>query len=868
MAAPARGPRRWFRRWLALLPFETRRDYGQDMESVFLAEHRERSRRGRTALGRLWAETIGGLLAFASQEQWSATRDDLRQTVRGWRRSPGLFALLVSTMCAGIAGVAVAFALVDAVLLRPLPVPEPGSLVRLTEAHPDTQLSNITYATFLDLEAGRGSLRHVAASRFWFANLTGEGTPERLAGALVSGHFFDALDVAPALGRLLTIDDDRRGRDDVVVISDSLWRRRFGASAGAIGRPIRLNGRSMGIVGVLPGGVSLPLGLEVWSPLAARESGLETNRRSHLLQVFARLAPGASLDAAQTELDVAAAGINLAHPDVDPDLRLAAGPALSLVVAPVATTLWTILAAALLLLLVLATNVAHVQLARAAGRGREFAVRTALGASRGRIARLVLTESAALSLLAGFAGVLVAWLCVAALPAMLPPDLPRAPDIVFSWRVAAAGLAAASAVGVGFGLWPALSSAGLDRAGGARVRGGPSRTPGSLLAAVQLSVTFALVVVAVLVVRSAAEVSRLPLGFSADGLVRVDLSLSPGRVADRSNGDAYVAVLDPLLRRLEAVPGVTATGLTTTAPFGPGAATSFVVVGRPEPEGREPLADIRIVDPGLFGVLGVPLLAGRGFTRDDRATSRPVMVISETLARRHFDGENPIGRFITMLNWGPPITAEVVGVVGDVIGGELEEPVNPTIYWHYPQFPQLFVISMFVRTGLDEAALVPDVKRAIWEIEPDQPLPRVEPMSYAVRDARARRLTLTWLLAGLAGAAVLFALVGLYGVLAHKVARERPAHGVRVALGARPVDIATLVGREAARVAAIGIAAGAGLAAAAGRGVEDLLFRTGATDVVAFVTAAALVAAAVAAASFVPAWRASRVDPLVVLRSE
>jgi putative ABC transport system permease protein len=777
-------------------------------------------------------------------------------------------------MCAGIAGVTIAFAVVDAVLVRPLPVPDPATLVRVGEAHPDAPaLANVTYATFLDLETGAATLAHIAASRFWFANVTGDGDPERLTGALVSGAFFDALGVAPLRGRLLGPDDDRPGRDDVIVISEGLWRRRFGADEAGVGRRVQLNGQSVEIVGVLPRGAELPLGTDVWSPLVARGGGLETNRRFHGLQVIARLAPDAAPERAQAEIDVIAGAINRDFPDADPDLELRIEPVLSRVVAPVRPALWTALVATVLLLVVLGANVAHVQLARASSREREFAVRAALGASRGRIARLLLTESLALSLVAGSLGLLVAWLAVRNLPAWLPASLPRADEIVFDWRAAIAGLGVAVAAGIGFGSWPALRSSGMDRLRSRRDIGkapgaGTSRAPGRVLAAGQLALTFALLVVAGLIVRSAIASARVPLGFSPDRLVRVDLSLTPGRVADPTNGDAYVAVLDPILRRLEAIPGVRATGLSTTAPLAGGAATSFVVAGDPAPEGREPVADIRIVDAGLFGVLDIPLVSGRTFTVDDRASSRPVMVVSETLARRHFPDGRAVGRSITMLNWGPPLTAEVIGVVGDVVGQDLEAPLTPTIYWHYPQFPQLFALTLFVESDRDAAGLVPEVRRAIWELEPNQPLPRVEPMRASIAGARAQRRTLTSLLVGLAAAAAVFALVGLYGVLSHQAARETSAHGVRIALGARPSDIARMVVGDAARLAALGIAIGVALALAGGRTVESLLFQTSARDAAAFAVAGVLLLAAALAAALAPAWRASHIDPLVALRQE
>jgi predicted permease len=361
----------------------------------------------------------------------------------------------------------------------------------------------------------------------------------------------------------------------------------------------------------------------------------------------------------------------------------------------------------------------------------------------------------------------------------------------------------------------------------------------------------------------------VPLGFDASGLVRADFSLSPGRIANPADGDAFVAVFDPLLRRLEAVPGVTAAGLTTTAPLAAGAATSFVIVGDPPAADRpEPEADIRIVDPGYFDVMRMPLVAGRTFARSDGASAPLVMLVSETLARRHFRDGAAVGRSVTMLHWGPPITATVVGVVGDVVGQDLEEALRPTIYWHYPQFPQLFALSLFVRTERDAASVVPDVRRAIWELEPALPLPRVEPMTDTIGAARAQRQTMTVLLVGLAIAAAAFSVLGLYGVLTHQAAQQRPAHGVRLALGARRADIARLVFGDALRLAGAGLLAGAAAVALGANAVRDLLFATDPRDPAILAGAAAMLLAAAIAAAFGPAWRASRVDPLSALRRD
>jgi predicted permease len=863
------GTRHRFRRWLKLLPFDVQREYGRDMEDVFLMAHADRAADRPRGGRRLWIETIVGVVGFARREQWAQTRRDLREAARGWRRSPALAAVLLSTICVGLTGLAVAFAVVDAVLLRPLGVASPETLVRAGERHPGAALvGSVTYATFLDLEGRVRSFSHVAAARGTFVNLAGDGDPERLTGAQVSGEFFEALGAVPLRGRLLGPDDDRPQRGSVAVVGEHLWRRRFGADPALVGRRLRLNGQDVEVVGIVPAAAAWPLGAELWTPLRARSGPLATNRRSHLLQVIARLAPRTSLATARAELNVIVAAIEQGHPHADPDLALDVEPVLDGVVAPVRVSLWSVFAAAVLLLFVLGVNVAQVQIARAAGREQELALRMALGASRWRLARQLLTESVALSIAAAVPALLLARFAVSALPAVLPPDVPRAHTIGFDWRVVSVVLAVAVCLGLFCGVWPALRSrrhgARTLSAGGRRITAISSARG---LAAAQLAVACALFVAAGLIVRSAIRSAEIPLGFAQHNLLRVDVSLS-GRLPSSVDGRAYAAVLEPILDQLRGISGVSAAGLTSTAPFAGGAATQFVIRGVPAEPGREPAADIRIVDAGLFGALQVPVLDGRTFASSDSAGGRAVVIVSDTLARRHFANAHAVGQSITMLNWGPPISAEIVGVVGDVVGQDPESERRPTIYWHYQQFPQLFTTSLFLRTTSDPSALIPAVKRAIWASEPNLPLPRIEPMFRSTDAARARRRVLTSLVVGLALAAAVFCVVGLYGVLLHHAGRDRVAHGVRLALGARPADLAWLVLRDAARTAGIGLAAGLILSWLTARAIASLLYQTRPTDVVSFLAAAITCIVVVLVAAIVPAWRTSRIDPGTALRAD
>ena len=863
---------RWIRALVRLLPFDAQRQHGHEIEQVFLAQHDEARDGGWWPRARLWLSTAAGLLRVAPGEQWAATRADVRSAIRVWRSTPLLTLALIATTAGGIAAVTAAFSLVHGVVLKPLPIPDPSTLLRVQESHADAPgLSNLTYATFLDLSAGTGRLR-VAASRWWFYNLSGQGDPERLTGSAVSGAFFEVLGVRAQLGRLLNESDDRAGHDRVVVLSDSLWRRRFGADAGVVGRFIRLDDTPHRVVGVLPPGAGFPLDAELWKPLLARDGGLADNRRSHMLQVIGRVRHD-DLRAVDAELATRASAIALSDPGGDPGLAFTARPVLDPIVAPVRRPLVAVLVGAGLLLLVVCGNATHVLMARASAREREFMVRAVLGASRAQLARLLLTEGLALAAVAGAAGTLLAWGAIRALPSVLPPDLPRAANIALDLRTLAVATLVALFTGLAIAVTPAIGACGVSLSSTWRTRGiGRTRwlgmSPGTLLGVTQLLMAFVLVTGAILLIQSAALVLHLPLGFDTSRLLRVDLSLNRSRLPAEATGDDYLGVFDPILRRLEALPGVQAVGLTSTAPLAPGPSTGFEIAGKPEPGGREALADIRIVDPGLTRALGVPLRAGRSFEPGDTARSRPVMLVSETLVRQYFRGENPVGRFVTMRDWGPPLTGEIVGVVGDVIGTELESAPRPTIYWPYPQFPQLFTVTIFVRTGGDPAALAGAVRTSIWSLEPDQPLARVEPMTLAVRQARARRLALTGVLAGFAGLATAFALLGVFAILAHRAARQVQSFGVRVALGARPAQVAGLVLREAAVLGAAGVCLGALLAWSGARWMAGLLYGIPATDPVAFLGAALLVGGVALGAAAVPAWRVACVNPTEALRSE
>jgi putative ABC transport system permease protein len=646
-----------------------RREFG----SVDLAKEECRDERGTRWLEDLW--------------------QDIRFGLRMLRKNPGFTAVAVLTLALGIGANTAIFSVVSAVLLRPLPYPNDRQLVHIQEKHAGGSGVHFTFASYLDLERNSKTIENVAAYRPWTFNLTGNGEPEQVFGAQVSAHFFSALGTQPALGRLIDAADNQPGGDNrVAVLSHALWQSHFGGDREIIGKTTEVNRERYTVIGVMPPNFHLPDYAKLWCPLVP-EGELRPNRRSHLLTAIGDLRRGELLTAVQSEMQAIAAQIEDQNPGIDPGLTINTVSLKDSIVAPVRPVLMTLSIAVGLLLLIACANVANLMLARGATRSKEIATRLALGAGRVRIACQLLTESALVGLLGGVVGFCVAWWGLRFIVA-LNGDFPRFGEIHLDWRVLEFTLLLSIVTAVFFGLAPAVASLKLDLNASLKERvpsshGASRRGISQPLVALQFALAMVLLVGASLLGHSFLRLLNVSPGFNTENLLTMQIFLPP---VEFPEGDPKGAVvMKQVLERVRALPGARSVGLVSTLPISGGPDTDFVIQGRPAPPPKdEPEADIRIIDPEYFHVMKIPLRAGREFTEADSYQSARVMIINQTMAREFWPNESPLGQRVTMEDWGPPLTGEVIGVVGDTKSEGLDAEARPMIYWPYTQFPQNF----------------------------------------------------------------------------------------------------------------------------------------------------------------------------------
>jgi predicted permease len=797
---------------------------------------------------------------------------DLRFALRLLRKDPGFTSIAVLTLALGMGATTTIFSVVNSVLLRPLPYQNHDQLLRVEETHPGSVGSGVTFATFLDLAREVKTVENVSAFREWVFNVTGGGEPQQVSGALISENFFTALGSQPLLGRTIQPEDDRAGGNNrVAVLSYALWHSRFGADSRILGQTLSVNAEPFTVIGVMPPGFDFPQHAEMWCPLVPG-SGLHNNRRAHLLTVLADRKREESLGGVQGELTAFAESVEKRNPGVDdPLLTLSSVTLQKSLVAPVRPALIILLLAVGLLLLIACANVANLLLARTAARRKEIAVRLALGASRARLAMLLLTESIFVSLLAGAVGLLIAEAGLTFIRTQDNQDLPRFTEINLDWRVFGFALGVSILSGLFFGLAPALAGAKLNlnaplKEGNWEPAGVSLRLSNGTFTVLQFGLATILLTGAGLLGTSLLRVLRENPGFNPEHLLTLQVFLSPVQYPEGDSKEAFV--LHEMLERVRTLPGVRSAGVVNALPITGGPSTEFVVEGRPAPRlGDEPGADIRVADSGYFPAMGIPLLAGRFFTEHDTAGSARVVLINETLSRTFWPNENPVGQHITMKDWGPPLTGEIVGVVGDVKGNGLDAAVGPMLYWPYTQFGQIFN-TMVVRSDDDPLRLAASVKSRIWSVDKDQPVSRVQTMDQILSVSVARRRLYVVLLGVFASVALLLAAAGIYGVVSYSVAQRTREIGIRVALGAERLDVLRLIIAQAAKLALTGELLGILLALGLTRFMASLLFGMSAADPLTFAGVAILLSAVALAACYIPARRAMRVDPMVALRYE
>lgn len=806
-----------------------------------------------------------------------ALRSDVRYALRSIRKSPGYAALVIGTLAFGVAANTTIFSAMRPYLLRPLPYAEPDALVQVNQANPVTgwDMDRFSWPQIADWKARTHAFESLGAYSYGSGNLTGDEGPERLQYSRVTANLFgNVLGVDPVLGRGFRPEEGRPGAEPVVLLSDALWRRRFGGDPGVLGRPITLDGVQRTVVGVMPAAFVFPFGsARLWLPIP--EDPVADRGRMNL-QIVGRLSPGWTAERARTELAAVQAELAERYPDQD-------GRMSGVTVKPLREALnfvWDVLAisfpilmgAVAFVLLIACLNVASLTLARAGGRAREMAVRVALGAPRGRIVRQLLTESLVLALLGGVAGVLLASWATGLIDPVLPEDIYRVGRIQIDGVVLAFSLAVTLATPVAFGLWPALSAtrAGIGRRMNEEARGSASvRTSRARrgLVVAQVGLAVVLTTGAALMVRSLASVQRIDLGFDAERIVTAELTLPAAEYPTAEQRSAWV---DRAVEAVGRVQGVTSAAASAWLPLNHELYTWQVAPPAMEgtPTEEWPLAIENGVHPGYFATLGVQVLEGRGFTGADGPGDDPVVVVGRTLADRLWPGQSAIGRTLLASTGDGSIERfRVVGVVGDVRHADLSMD-DPGLEVYRPTGQaagrRWFLLA---RTDRAPGAVVAAVREALLEAEPDLPA-NVRPMTDVVRENLLQWGIGSVFMGTFGAGALLLAALGIYGLIAYSVAQRRREIGVRLALGATRGEIRRVVVGDGMRLTAIGILVGLVAAIALARAAAAALYGVGPFDPVTLLAVSAVFVGVAALASLLPAERASRTDPIHVLRAE
>ena len=807
---------------------------------------------------------------------------DLRHGFRALARQPLFTAVCVLVLGLGIGANTAVFNVVNTVLLRPLTYPEPDRILFIHEKTPQGAPFSVALPNYLDWQAEQKAFIDLAVVRQVSFNVSypraNGSEPERLIGAQVSANYVPLLGIPPALGRNLTGAEDRPGGPEVALISDSLWRRRFAASPTVLGQQITVDGVAHEIVGVLPPTMRSPRHSEIYVPLGDVRRQLA--RGAHSFTVAGRLKPGISITQARENLDVIARGLEKRYPDTNTGWRVDVARMIDASVGEYRPSLYLLLGAVGCVLLIACANVANLQLARATARTRELAVRAALGASRARLVRQLLTESAALGVLGGMAGVLLALWATDAIIAVAPANVPRFEDLRMDWLSLLFAGSAALGSGLLVGAWPAwrvTRTAALARRlheGSARGgSAGPAQGRAQAwLVVTQLALAVVLLAGAGLTLKSFWRVQDEPFGFRRDGLLTMSVFL-PAKRYDQEKSNAFY---EQLLTRTRALPGVEGAAAAMNIPFDGDHYISVIhLPGTPEaPVGQGPIAEESFATPEYFQVMGMPILRGRAFAAGDRAGQPKTMIVSETFARKFFPGQDPVGKLVddpdgTGRN-APPV--RIVGVVADTRneppGDGVELSGLPQVYANAAQndVPERTLV-LRVRSG-DPLALAEPARRAVLSLDPELPVARVSTMQGKIAAEFSSQRLILILLLSFAALALLLASLGLYGVMALGVAQRTRELGVRLALGAQRASVLRLVLGQSARLVGIGLALGLAAALGAGRLLASIVYGVSAADAEILLLTALALGAVGMLASYLPARRATRIDPLTALREE
>ena len=799
-------------------------------------------------------------------------RRDVRFGLRSLRRSPAFTLVAVLCLALGIGANAALFSVINAVLLRPLPFPEPERLVRAYETTADSGTSGVAIPNYRDWAAQSTAFEALTAWVRGSRNLQQSGEAQRIRTVETTPNLFKMLRASPLRGRVFIPGQDEPGRSPIIVISEALWRQRFGGDPALVGRAIRLDGSPYTVIGIMPASFAFPPlareATEAWLLYEPNPPLLAESRSAHFLNVAGRLKPGMSLEQASAQLQQIAARIEKAFPREQDGRSTQLIPLRESIVGRTRPALLILLGAVFLVLLIACANVANLLLARAAVRQREVAVRLALGAGRARLVRQFLVESLVLAMGGALLGLLLAFWGLAALSPLVKVALPLSGGMPLDGRVFLFLLAVAAFAGIAFGLIPALQASrgdvreSLVEGAGRTTAGGGQRRFRSALVVAEIALSLLLLIGAGLLLRGFLNVSTIKPGFVSQGVLTAHTAL-PGAGAEELS-----RFYRPMLERVRALPGVRSAAVISMLPVqSAGLNGSYAVEGRPPVSvSQMPMAEIRLASPGFFRSLGIPVLRGRDFDERD-GNQEPRIIINDVLARREFPGQNPVGQRI--LYDGQSL--EIVGVVGDVHQAGLDQAPLAEIYKPYTDTLYADLLSdmvLVVKTAGDPAAMAGDVQRAVRAVDPGVPLYAVSTMDQVISDSLASRRLILWLLGLFAGIALVLSAAGLYGVISYLVAQRTREIGMRMALGAQAWDVLRLIMGQGAGLTAAGIVLGLLGALAATRVLENLLYGVSARDPFTFASIATLLALVALAATWLPARRASRVDPIVAIRNE
>jgi putative ABC transport system permease protein len=812
---------------------------------------------------------------------------DIRYGIRGLLKRPSLTIVATITLALGIGANTAIFSVVNAVVLRPLPYAEPDRLMTLWETMPGSDQRSVAPGNFVDWRTQNKTFQDMAATFYANFNLTSDGEPDRIDGATITSNLMSVLGASAQLGRTFQSDDDEHQDRSVVLISDGLWKRRFGADQNVVGRSITIDETPHTIVGVMSRGFQFPNRSDLW--VLGRNRGavptslisqVPTNdwvheRDAHFIRVIGRLRPGVTLSQAQSEIAAISRRAEQDFPKTNGGLGSNVVPLHTQVVGDVRAMLFILLGAVGFVLLIACTNVANLMLARATQRDREMAIRAAVGASRRRLIRQLLTESLLLSVVGGLAGLLVSIWAVAVFVKLSPGDIPRLNEASVDFRLLGFTLLVSLLTGLGFGLLPAFQATRTNlntslKEGGTKASEGRQRRGArNILVVTEIALAQVLLVGAVLLAISYVRVTQINPGFNPDRVLTAKIAPSNKKYPDsKSRSTFYTTVLE----HLQGLPGVESAGMVMNLPLtGSSMNRGFRVEGRPVPKADENVTmDFQIVSPGYFSTLEIPIKQGRGVNASDTETSEPVIVINDTMARRYWPNEDPVGQRMAIGESSKDTSwRTIVGVVSDNRHASLSEPPVPTAFIAYRQDLESWPRMGFViKSKTDAASLTSVVRKELAEIDRAQPVYAIEPMENLLRTSVAQRRFIMLLLGSLSAIALALAMVGVYGVISFSVSERTQEIGIRMALGARAADVLRMVLGQGMRVALIGIVIGLGAAFALTRLLSSLLFEVSPTDPRTFSIVAGLLGGIALFACFIPARRATKVDPLVALRYE